>query len=203
MGCGKTTQSKLFVEWLKKKRPKEVVVWTKEPGGTEIAQEIRKIAQALEYGEEMTGECEAYLYAAARAQSIRKVVKGILERGGWVVADRSVFSSLAFQGYGRGLGWKKVWEINKVAVGKCLPDKVVWIDITVGTAMERARDRSGDKFESYAADFFEKVKTGYQMLAKKYKDKFIRIDGSGTREEVFGRISRCATMNLTFNINGR
>ncbi len=191
MGCGKTMQSKLFVEWLKKEKPKEVVVWTKEPGGTEIALQIRRVAQATLYGEVMTGECEAYLFAAARAQSIRKVVQGMLECGGWVVSDRSVFSSLAFQGFGRGLGMEKVWEINKVAVDDCLPDKVIWIDTDVDTAMGRAHDPSGDKFETYEPEFFEKVRSGYAQLAEKYSDKFVRIDGRGTVEEVFGRIRRC------------
>lgn len=147
VGSGKTTQSKLLAERLK-------ATWTREPGGSEIADAIREIVQGTEFGETMEPVCEAYLYAASRAQTLRAIVKPILDKGGTVVADRSVFTSLTYQAVARGLGMETILEINKIAVGDIWPDKVFYIDLPVEMALARTADTVGDKFEKFGPDFF-------------------------------------------------
>ena len=113
VGTGKSTQAKILYDFLKEKNKNREIILTKEPGGTEIADEIRKIAQATKFNEDMNPVCEAYLYAASRAQSLRKIVKPALEKGSIVISDRSFISSLAYQGAARKIGIEKVLEINK------------------------------------------------------------------------------------------
>lgn len=188
VGCGKTTQSRILAEKLG-------AVWTKEPGGDEISDAIRKVVQGTKFESEMDPVCEQYLYAASRAQTLRKVVKPILERGGTVVSDRSVFTSLAYQGFGRDLGIDKVLEINKEAVQDLWPDLVIFLDLDIDLALSRTKDQSGDKFESMDKEFFEKVRDGYLQIAKLYKDIFVIIDGSGSSEEVAEKIWQTLSLN--------
>jgi len=188
VGSGKTTQSKLLLEKLKEKFSKREIVWTKEPGGTEIAQKIREIVQATPFVEEMEPVCEQYLYAASRAQALRKVIQPVLEKGGIVISDRSFFTSLAYQGFGRGLGLDLVLKINNPAVGGIWPDKVIIVDTDIDAALARTKDQSGDKFETFDKSFFVKVRKGYLAVAKKYPRIVKIINGEGTIEEVFNRI---------------
>lgn len=116
VGSGKSTQSKKLFEYLKEKYPDRNVIQVREPGSTIIAQEIRLLAQSRVFEEEMDSICEAYLYAASRAQSLRHLVRPTLDAGGIVVADRSFISSLAYQGEARGLGLDRIMEINQHAV---------------------------------------------------------------------------------------
>lgn len=116
VGSGKSTQSKKLFEYLKEKYPDRNVIQVREPGSTIIAQEIRLLAQSRVFEEEMDSICEAYLYAASRAQSLRHLVRPTLESGGIVVADRSFISSLAYQGEARGIGLDRIMEINHYAI---------------------------------------------------------------------------------------
>lgn len=181
VGCGKTTQSKILAEKLG-------AVWTKEPGGSEVADAIRKVVQGTKFDEEMDPVCEQYLYAASRAQSLRSVVKPLLDRGKIVVADRSVFTSMAYQGFGRGLGIDRVLKINKEAVGDVWPDLVIWIDTDLDTALSRTRDASGDKFESMDKKFFQKVRKGYLAEMKKFPRLVKKVNGNGTVDVVEKRV---------------
>ena len=188
MGSGKSVQSQLFVSRLQKEFPNRLVVWTREPGGSEIAGEIRRVVQGMLFNEEMDPICEQYLYAASRAQTLRTIVGPVLERNGIVVADRSVFTSLAFQGYGRGLEIGTVMEINKVALGKIWPDIVVFLDLDLKVALARRKDTQGDKFEMMDKSFFTKVLKGYHEIAKKYKNLVKVVDGKGSVEKVAERV---------------
>jgi dTMP kinase len=188
VGCGKTTQSKLLATRLN-------AVWTREPGGEEISDEIRRVVQGTMFETEMDPVCEAYLYAASRAQTLRKIVKPALAHGKTVISDRSVFTSVIFQGITRNLGMNTVLKINKIATENILPDLIIFLDIPIDIALSRARDLSGDKFENMGKEFFIKVRKGYQKLAEIYKRKFVIIDGSGTPEEVADRIWQ--TLSLT------
>ncbi len=186
IGSGKTTQSKLLVDFLKEKFPDKKILWTKEPGGSEIADEIRRVVQAMKFNEEMNPICEAYLYASSRAQTLRSVIKPVLDNGGIVVSDRSFFTSLTNQAYGRELGFRTVWQINKVAVDKFIPDIVIYIDIDLDRALARTFDEKGDKFESLGKDFYQKVVRGYDEVFEMpmFKDKVIKIDGNRSIEEI-------------------
>lgn len=188
VGSGKTTQSKLLVERLKKEFPRREIVWTREPGGSEIAGAIRKVVQATEYEETMEPISEAYLYAAARAQMLRKVVMPIVKRGEIVVSDRSFVTSIAFQGAGRGLDYDLVLKINEVAVDGMYPDLLFFINMDPAVSLKRARDQIGDKWEKMGLDFFLRTKKGYQFAKKKLKKVWVDIDGNGTVEEINEKI---------------
>ena len=190
VGSGKTTQSKKLFEYLQEKYPERKIIQAREPGSTIIAQEIRLLAQSRVFEEEMDPVCEAYLYAASRAQSLRHLVRPTLEAGGVVISDRSFISSLAYQGEARGLWFDRVLEINKQAVEWIIPDIVIHIYGDIAHSLARTFDATGDKFERMGIDFFEKIDKGYNkagklpLLINAWKD----IDGRGTIEEVFERI---------------
>jgi len=187
---GKTTQSTKLYDYLKNKFPEREVVLTREPGGTEIAESIRNTVQAKKFEEEMKPIAEAYLFAAARAQSLRKVVWPVLDNDGIVISDRSFISSLAYQGYAHGLGIKKVLEINKIAIEKYMPNMVLFLDLDPAIGLKRKLDLDGDKFEHEGVEFFKKIKRGYNKISEmpEFEGKWKNIDASGTEKEVFNRI---------------
>lgn len=189
-GCGKTTQCKKIEEYLRGALPDREVVITKEPGGTTIAQAIRTLVQGTPFDESMEPWCEAYLFAAARAQSLRRIVLPARARGALVVSDRSVFCSVAFQGGGRELGVEPVWNINATAVGDALPDLFLFLDLDPAICRQRTFDAHGDKFESLDAAFFTRVAAGYRAVGRdpRFRDRYRHIDARGTPEEVFSRI---------------
>ena len=189
VGTGKTTQATKLYEFLKSKFPEKKVILTREPGGTQIAEEIRKVVQGTEYKEDMTVMCEAYLYAAARAQSLNKIVKPVLESGGIVVSDRTFLSSLSYQGYVRS-NINLILEINKKAIEGFYPDLILFLDLEPKKGLMRTFDKDGDKWEKLDVNFFEKVRLGYIEISKmsKFSDKWINIDASGNINNVFERI---------------
>lgn len=186
VGTGKSTQSKLLVEYLSKKFPNKEVVWTREPGGSEIAEEIRRVVQATPFTERMNPVCEAYLYAASRAQTLRSIVKPVLDNNGIIVSDRNFLTSLSYQAFARGLGIEKVWEINKPAVEDVIPDLILFFDLDIKTALARTQDADGDKFESMGTDFFNKARKGYLEAGKSdmLKNSFVLINAIGSIEKV-------------------
>lgn len=190
VGTGKSTQIKKLSKYLQDLYPDKEVVMTREPGGTEISETIRHVVQGEKFEEEMEPICEAYLYASSRAQSLRFVVKPVLERGGLVISDRSVFSSLSNQAYGRELGFEKVYNINKEAVGDYWPDITIYLKLPISVGLGRTHDESGDKFERLSADFYERVEEGYSAMSEKqeFKDKWITVDAQGSEDEVFEKI---------------
>lgn len=190
IGSGKSTQTKLLANYFKEHYPKKQVIITNEPGGSEIANEIRRTVQGTHIKEDMEPVCEAYLYASSRAQTLRAVVKPVLDKGGVVVADRSFCSSLANQAFGRKLGIKAVWEINKPAVGGIMPDLIFFIDTNITTGIKRSFDKEGDKFESLGKAFYTKIQQGYFELAKLpfLKKRYVIIDGNKSIAEVHADI---------------
>lgn len=143
------------------------------------------MVQGTVFGEEMDPVCEAYLYAASRAQSLRKIT---VPDGGILISDRTVDTSIAYQGFGRGLGADTVWDVNAVAVGDMVPNLSFLIDLDYETSLARASDVAGDKFESMGKDFFERAAAGYLWLAGQYKDRFVVIDGRGDVKSVHDQI---------------
>ncbi len=190
IGSGKSTQVKLLANYFKEHYPKKRVIITKEPGGSEIANEIRRTVQGIHIKERMEPICETYLYAASRAQTLRSVVKPTLDKGGVVIADRSFCSSLANQAFGRKLGIKAVWEINKPAIGDIMPDLIFFIDTDITTGIQRSFDKEGDKFESLGKAFHTKILRGYYELAKLpfLKKRFVTVDGNRSIDEVHAEI---------------
>ena len=188
---GKSTQSKKLVEFLKQKYGNEKILHVREPGSTPIAEDIRHLCQGKEWeNEQMHPLTNAYLYTAARAQTLHTMVQPALESGKIVVSDRSFLSSCAYQGEAQWLGIEVILSVNQDAIRGILPDIVFYMDIDVETALSRTFDAVGDKWEKMGKEFFEAIARGYDKCEKLdiMKNRFIRIDASGPEEEIFERI---------------
>ena len=185
-GCGKSTQLKLLSAYLTENNIPHI--FTREPGGGKISEEIRQI---LLNGKnmEMTDECEALLYAAARVQHLSDRVEPALAKGELVVCDRYVDSSLAYQAYGRGLGVDFISKINSFALEKYLPDITVFINLSSEDAFARKKGADeNDRLEQAGRDFHKRVYEGYCTLAKQNPDRYVVIDGKQTPQEIFNDV---------------
>ncbi len=182
-GSGKTTVSTAVTERLQKEGYR--VRYTREPGGSEIAEKIRNIILDPE-NTAMDARTEALLYAAARRQHLVEKVLPALEEGITVISDRFIDSSLAYQGCGREIGIQEVYELNLFAVEGRMPDKTVFLDIDAETGLERiAKGRTYlDRLDQESIDFHERVFAGYQKVIEMYRDRMIVLDASRTVEEV-------------------
>lgn len=176
-GSGKTTVSTAVVEKLLKEGYQ--VKYTREPGGSKIAEEIRDVILDPK-NTEMDARCEALLYAASRRQHLVEKVLPALEEGITVISDRFIDSSLAYQGVGRGIGVDEVYAINMFAVEGKMPDKTIYLSIDAKTGLDRinANRTSLDRLDAESEDFHNKVHEGYEMVVEKYKDRMIVIDAS-------------------------
>lgn len=183
-GSGKGEQVRLLMESLKKNFPRRKFLHVREPGGTEIAEATREIFQVRKFSEPMHPICEQYLVASARAQSLRVLVAPHLAKNGVVISDRTFFSSIAHQGFGRKLGFETVMKINETAIGGIWPDLVIFIDTPVSVAMKRAAGDRKDKFDSLGKTFYTNVRKGYLFAAKKFPKIVKIIDGDRTIPEI-------------------
>lgn len=163
-------------------------VFTREPGGTAIAERIRDLILGTEQ-RGMDDRCEALLYAASRAEHTAKKIRPALEAGKLVVCDRYVLSSLAYQGCGRGLGIQAVSDINEFATGGLRPDLVIFLDVDPIHVLERkAREVAQDRLEEAGDDFHKRVYDGYQRALSLVENPRV-VDARRTREEVLGDVS--------------
>lgn len=164
-GAGKSTQHAWLVEYLRAQG--RDVVATREPGGTPLGEKLR----ALLLAEPMHLETEALLMFAARREHIAEVIEPALLRGAWVVCDRFVDASFAYQGGGRGLAWEKLEQLSAWTLGKLQPDLTFIFDAPVAVAQERLNKASAssgvarDRFEQEQAAFFERVRAAYLRIA--------------------------------------
>lgn len=184
-GSGKSTQIRLLSEKLSAAGVDFIV--TREPGGSAIAEQIRKII--LDAGNTaMCDECEALLYAAARIQHLKEIVVPALEAGKLVICDRYVHSSLAYQGYARGLGEEYVAGINSLALGEYAPDLTLFLNIAPKAAFERKHGADkNDRMELQGQAFHDKVYEGYVAQLKKYP-YICAVECGGTKFETNERI---------------
>lgn len=181
-GAGKTTIAQACVERLKALGHE--VVYTREPGGSRIAERIRDLL--LDPGNtDMDARTEAILYAAARRQHLVDIVAPALEQGKIVLCDRFLDSSLAYQGIGRGLGIEEVERLNRFAIDDFMPDRTIFLAIDNETAMARM-GRRGEKNRLDREDdaFHQRVREGYEKLVLRDPDRIVKIDASGSIEEV-------------------
>lgn len=185
-GVGKSRQIAMLEEYLKNHNVNYYL--TREPGGTDISEQIRKIILDGK-NSSMTDECEALLYAAARVQLLKEVVKGKLDAGELVICDRYVDSSLAYQGKARGLGYDFVEKINDYAIKNFTPDYTIFLDLSPEAAFERkgGADKT-DRLELSGAEFHNRVYEGYKELAAENPQRIIVIDSSGDRLQTHGKI---------------
>ncbi len=199
VGSGKTTQVKKLGEYFRANPPRPLsqegippeVLIIREPGSTPIAEDIRYLAQGKIWEwETMHPLTNAYLFAAARAQTIETVIKPALKMGKIVISDRSFLSSCAIQWVAQWLGVERVLAINTEALDSTLPDLVFYLEIDIDLALSRTSDRGGDKFEWEGKAFYEKITEGYNMCEQLeiMRNRFIRIDANGSADEVFEKI---------------
>ena len=178
-GSGKSTQiSRLAAHFQKTGRE---VVTTREPGGTEIGEQIRNSIVHNSKGDEMCAETELLLFTAARAQVVREVIAPALVRGAVVLTDRYLDSSTVYQGIGRNLAADPVSQINRFAVGNVMPDLTLVIDVPTEVGLARIRQRASDlpdRMERENIAFFKKIREGYLFLAKSMPDRVVVIDGT-------------------------
>ena len=182
-GSGKTTQIELLKEYFEE-RGTDVVI-TREPGGTGISEKIRDIILDKD-NTEMVPMTEALLYAASRAQHVAEKIKPALEQGRTVICDRFTDSSIAYQGFGRGLG-DCVRIINEYAVGGIVPDITFLMKMDPKVGKDRISEDEQDRLEREKMDFHRKVYDGYIALEKKY-DRIVGIDASGSIEDIHREI---------------
>lgn len=188
-GSGKSTQISLLAAHFQKEGRE--VVSTREPGGTEIGEQIRNIIVHNSKGDEMCAETELLLFAAARAQLVREVIVPALTRGAMVLSDRYLDSSTVYQGVGRNLGADPVAQINRFAVGNVMPDLTVVLDVPTEVSLARIRQRASDlpdRMERENIGFYEKIREGYLLLAKSMGDRFVVIDGTQTTDTIQKKI---------------
>ena len=183
-GAGKTTVIKELSHRLRAEGHK--IVLTREPGGIRIAEKIRSIILDNDH-QEMDAKTEALLYAAARRQHLVEKVIPALHNGYTVLCDRFVDSSLAYQGYARGLGIDEVWAINAFAIGETMPDLTVFFDIAPedGLARIAANDqREENRLDNESINFHRNVYEGYQELIRRYPARIQVTDASLPKEQV-------------------
>ena len=188
-GSGKSTQIARLAEHFQKTHRE--VITTREPGGTEIGEQIRNIIVHNSKGDEMCAETELLLFAAARAQVVREVIAPALTRGAIVLSDRVLDSSTVYQGIARNLAADPVAQINRFAVGNVMPDLTVVIDVPTEVSLARLKQRASDlpdRMERENVDFYNKVREGYLVLAKGMPERFLVIDGTKTQDVIAKKI---------------
>lgn len=187
-GCGKSTHVKRLAAHL------DALV-TREPGGTEIGTLLREILANTE-NTHLSPRAEALLMAADRAQHLHELVGPTLDAGRHVVSDRSVYSSLAYQGYGRNLDIAELRRLNDFAIGSRWPDVVVYLRVDLAAVRQRLEKRDTDRFEREDDEFFTRVMHGFEELAAQEPDRWLVIDAAPPKDELELIIRRAVTERL-------
>lgn len=184
-GAGKTT----IIDMLASNLAEEgyQVLQTREPGGIEIAEQIRSVILDKK-NTKMDPRTEALLYAAARRQHLAEKVKPALDEGYIILCDRFIDSSLAYQGYARGLGIEEVYSINSFAIEGMMPELTLYFDIDPEAGLDRINQHKGrevNRLDLEKLDFHHKVREGYLKLMVLYPERIFKIDASKPLEEVY------------------
>jgi dTMP kinase len=174
--CGKSTQAALLAAVTG-------ALLTRETGGTAVGARIRAILHDNDVVH-LDARAEALMTAADRAQHIAEVVRPALEAGRSVVSDRSVYSSLAYQGYGRRLDVDEIRRLNRWATGDLWPDRVVFLDVPDAVSAQRLSGRDLDRFEAAGADFHDRVLAGFRAMAAEDPARWVTVDAVGTVDDV-------------------
>lgn len=193
-GSGKTTISKAVYQLLLDNN--YPAIYTREPGGISISEQIRDIILNPNHNN-MDAWTEALLYAAARRQHVVEKILPALNENKIVISDRFVDSSLAYQGVGRDLGIDKVMEINNFAIGDCLPDLTIYLDIDISVSLERVNQRSQkDRLELESNSFHFKVFEGYQQVKEMFADRMLVFDGKADIDSLSKKIYETIILEL-------
>ncbi len=193
-GSGKSTQARRLVDWLRDRGCS--VVLTREPGGTPLGDEIRRLL--LNPDRSLTPRGELFLYLAARAQHVEERIRPALEDGSIVVSDRFIDASVAYQGHGRKLGADRVRRLNEMATGGLVPDLTFILDLDPEVGLRRARRNSAEEWETAGGDrlereelaFHQRVRSGYRALAEAADDRCVLLDGAASIDETNRSVRR-------------
>ena len=160
-GCGKSTQSKLLAAYFKKKGL--AVVYVREPGGTKISEQIRKVLLDTK-NEAMSQVCEMLLYMAARAQIVKEIIQPALKKGKIVISDRFLDSTLAYQGYGLGMEIEFIKKVGSYVTARIKPNLTIFLDLPIKKGLKH-RKFCEDRIEKRAFNYHQRVRSGYLKLA--------------------------------------
>ncbi|WP_031516393.1 dTMP kinase [Desulfofalx alkaliphila] len=181
-GAGKSTQLSMLYQYLQQRGYN--LMTTREPGGTPVGEEVRSILLNPLHGD-LQHRAEAFLYAAARSQLVYQVIKPALREGKIVLCDRFVDSTMAYQGYGRGISRNFLQQINDLATGGLQADLVLVFDLPVEESFKRVNKRStGDRLEQETHSFFQRVREGYLEIARQQCHNHLVMDASLSVEEL-------------------
>lgn len=183
-GAGKTTQVKKISDYLKSRGFKVLV--TREPGGTPLGEKLREVLLTSE-GESPVPEAEALIYAASRAQLVKKVIEPALDKGFIILCDRFVDSSLAYQGWARGLGIEELARINGWFLQDIWPDLTIVLDIDPAQSLNRLSGKK-DRLENETLDFHRKVREGFLKLKDLYPQRIKIVDAAQNPDAIFKTI---------------
>jgi len=189
-GCGKSTQTRALCRRLSKDGFRAVL--TREPGGTRLGERVRRYLKQT--GEtQISPLAELFLIATARAQLVSEIIRPELEKGKTIICDRFTPSTLAYQGYGRGLDIDALRDVNSIATDGLYPDLVVLLDIPVEAGLGRKKSRERDRFESQSLAFHARVRRGYLDMAKADPERWLVVDGRLPRKvierTIWGKVS--------------
>ncbi|WGV26920.1 dTMP kinase [Halotia branconii] len=183
-GCGKTSQMQLCGQWLESLGIS--VIATREPGGTELGLHLRRLLLEKTDNQPIAEVTELLLYAADRSQHIEQELKPNLAAGKYILCDRYTDSTIAYQGYGRGLDINLINQLNFIATGGLASDLTIWldVDVEVGLARKRGSKTGLDRIEQETIAFHQRVQQGYAKLAASYPSRIVRVDGNLNQETV-------------------
>lgn len=191
-GSGKSTQIVLLANYLKAHN--RTVTLTREPGGTAIGDQVRKILLDPA-NTALVARAELLLYAAGRAQHLEELIRPELESGKVVLCDRFSDATLAYQGYGRGLDLEMIRALDRIVTGGMVPDMTILLDIDAATGLARARGRNSSsgleaeaRFENEHVAFHDRVRRGYLTLASREPGRFFVLDATATPDQIQNRI---------------
>jgi dTMP kinase len=187
-GCGKSTQASRLAQTLS-------AVLTRETGGTAIGARVREVLHDPA-NTNLSPIAEALLIAGDRAQHRAEVLAPVLGDGHHVVSDRSVYSSLAYQGYGRGLDLPMLRTVNDWALDSRWPDLVILLDMEHDVAMARLASRSLDRFEQETSDFFARIRNGFLAMAADEKHRWVVLDANRSEDDIEASVRRAVLDRL-------
>lgn len=187
-GVGKSTQINMLKDYLKASG--QQALFLREPGGNPISEKIRSLILDPT-NTDMTDMCEAMLYSSARSQLIGQVIAPAIDEGQLVICDRFIDSTIAYQGFARGLGVQTVKTMNELVCGEYMPNCTIFLDLPPTESFKRkgGQDKN-DRIELESIDFHNKVYEGYLKAAELYPDRFVRISPRGTKQDTHTAIIR-------------
>jgi dTMP kinase len=194
-GGGKTTQARLLADFLRSQG--HDVLLTREPGGTPIGDQIRRVLTSLDNAG-MDPATEFLLFSASRSQHVHEVIRPHLERGGLVVCDRFFDSSLAYQGYGHGLDLAALRAITAFATGSLTPDLTLLLDLPVPVGLQRRRGSGGwNRLDAYDQAFHERVRQGYLALAQAEPKRWVTVNADQPEATVQAELRQAVLSRLS------